>query len=174
MHPQILRKCPENREPTEAERGAAVLASAALIATQRLGTARRHESKRYQEQQIEDALRAELGSQLYGFQACFRRRTPGVLGLRQGMDCSCRDLSEAHSRDHRITPLECKVSNSYLNSVERLNNDAAAKAEVWRKDFGETQIVPTAIISGVYKLHKLEEAQQRGLTIFWAHSLLLL
>jgi hypothetical protein len=55
--------------------------------------------------------------------------------------------------------------------VKRLNNDAAAKAEVWRQDFGAQQVVPAAVLSGVYKLHNLENAQERGLTLFWAHDL---
>ena len=67
--------------------------------------------------------------------------------------------------------LECKVSNSATNSVKRLNNDAAAKAESWRRDFGERQVVPVAVLSGVYKTHNLMEAQDRGLSIFWAHDL---
>ncbi|HBL24739.1 MAG TPA: XamI family restriction endonuclease, partial [Deltaproteobacteria bacterium] len=73
--------------------------------------------------------------------------------------------------DHRVMPIECKVSNSYLNSVKRLNNDAAVKADSWRRDFGLRQIVPTAVLSGVYKLHHLLDAQDRGLTLFWAHDL---
>ena len=46
----------ENREPTESEKTAAVVASAALMATRRVGTARRHEGKRTQERSVEDAL----------------------------------------------------------------------------------------------------------------------
>jgi hypothetical protein len=162
----------ENREPTEAERGAAVLASATLIATQRLGTTRRHESKRNQEQQIEDAL----------LHAGFKKaptRTVGTLAQGPGLGQFCGESVLGTRKadflvrlwDHRVMALECKVSNSYLNSVKRLNNDAAVKAEVWRKDFGETQVVPAAVIGGLFKLAKLEEAQRRGLTIFWAHSL---
>ncbi|MEO8648322.1 MAG: XamI family restriction endonuclease [Acidobacteriota bacterium] len=48
-------------------------------------------------------------------------------------------------------PIECKVSNSATNSVKRLNNDAAAKAETWIKDFGEMVVVPVAVLGGVYK-----------------------
>lgn len=66
--------------------------------------------------------------------------------------------------------IECKVSNSSTNSVKRLNNDAAVKAEVWIKDFGSLQVVPVALLSGVYKLHNLEQAQARGLTLYWAHE----
>jgi hypothetical protein len=64
-----------------------------------------------------------------------------------------------------------KVSNSYTNSIKRLNNDAAVKAEVWRHDFGDMNVIPAAVLSGVYKLHNLEDAQRRGLTLLWAHSL---
>ena len=73
--------------------------------------------------------------------------------------------------DHRVMPIECKVSNSSLNSVKRLNNDAAVKAVSWQRDFGLRQVVPTAVLSGVYKLHNLVDAQERGLTIFWAQDL---
>jgi hypothetical protein len=31
--------------------------------------------------------------------------------------------------------------------------------------------VPAAVLSGVYKLHNLEDAQNRGLALFWAHDL---
>lgn len=68
-------------------------------------------------------------------------------------------------------PIECKVSNSALNSIKRVNNDAAVKAETWIKDFGTRNIVPAAALSGVYKLRHLADAQQRGLTIFWTHDL---
>ena len=63
------------------------------------------------------------------------------------------------------------MSNSSTNSVKRLNNDAAVKAASWKVDFGLRQVVPTAVLSGVYKLHNLMDAQERGLTIFWAHDL---
>ena len=68
-------------------------------------------------------------------------------------------------------PIECKVSNSSTNSVKRLNNDAAVKAVSWKTDFGLRQVVPVAVLSGVYKLHNLMDAQERGLTLFWAHDL---
>ncbi len=63
------------------------------------------------------------------------------------------------------------MSNSSTNSVKRLNNDAVVKAVSWRRDFGETQVVPSAVLGGVYKLHNLIDAQSRGLAIFWAHDL---
>ena len=73
--------------------------------------------------------------------------------------------------DGRLMPIECKVSNSATNSVKRLNNDAAVKAEAWLKQFGTLQTVPTAVLSGVFKRHNLVQAQEAGLTIYWAHDL---
>jgi len=67
--------------------------------------------------------------------------------------------------------VECKVSNSSTNSIKRLNNDAAVKATTWRREFGTTQIVPTAVLAGVYALRNLVDAQESGLTLFWAHDL---
>lgn len=34
-----------------------------------------------------------------------------------------------------------------LNSVKRINNDAAAKAQIWRTEFGKSQIAPSAMLS---------------------------
>jgi hypothetical protein len=162
----------DNRDPTECERTAAVIASAALIATQRLGTERRHEGKRSQEARVEDAL----------LTAGFRKvptRTIAALPSAPNVGEFCGESMLGTGKadftirlwDQRVMALECKVSNSALNSVKRLNHDAAAKAEAWRRDFGETQIVPAAVVSGVFKLNKLQEAQRRGLSIFWAHDL---
>lgn len=67
--------------------------------------------------------------------------------------------------------IECKVSNSTTNSIKRLNNDAAAKATEWLKDFGELQVTPAAVLGGCYKVANLENAQERGLALFWAHDL---
>jgi hypothetical protein len=162
----------EKREPTEAERDAAVLASAALMATQRLATDRRSLEKRRQEEEVMQALQASgltkvptrsipilsaapLPGQFCGESKLGRRKADIVVGLWDG----------------RIVPIECKVSNSATNSVKRLNNDAASKAEAWRIDFGAMQVIPTAVLGGVYKLHNLEDAQQRGLKLFWAHDI---
>ena len=162
----------ENREPTEPEKTAAVVASAALIASQRLGTLRRHEGKSSQEQSVEDALVA----------ATFQKvatRTVGNLEQAPRAGEFCRESLLGTRKadflirlwDRRILALECKVSNSAVNSVKRVNNDAAAKAETWRREFGERQVVPAAMISGVFKVHNLMNAQDRGLTLFWGHDL---
>jgi hypothetical protein len=53
--------------------------------------------------------------------------------------------------DGRKMALECKVSNSELNSIKRLNNDAAMKAVEWRKEFGALGVEPGALLAGVFK-----------------------
>jgi hypothetical protein len=73
--------------------------------------------------------------------------------------------------DNRTMPIECKVSNSAVNSIKRLNGDAAVKASVWIKAFGTRQVIPAAVLEGVYDVHNLVDAQSRDLTIFWAHDL---
>lgn len=162
----------ERREPTEAERNAAVLASAALMAASRTQTRRRTLGKDQQEEMVKEALRnlgfSEVASRT--IRTISHAPAPGefcgesLLGTRKG-DIIVRLW------DDRVMPIECKVSNSATNSVKRLNNDAAVKATSWKTDFGLRQVVPSAVLSGVYKLHNLRDAQDRGLAIFWAHDL---
>ncbi len=162
----------ENREATEAERRAAILASASLRAHQAVQTWRRNEAKKTQEEQVKAVLRecefvevakrdvsnlsqAPAKGEFCGEATFGTRRADLIVGLWDG----------------RKAPMECKVSNSEVNSVKRLNNDAAVKAQNWQHDFGSRNVVPAAVLSGVYKLENLQEAQTRGLTLFWAHDL---
>lgn len=172
----------ESREPTEAERGAALMASAALLAASRVQTKRRTFGKTQQEARVKQVLLD------IGLKEVKKRPIRNVtLGPAAGEFCgeSLLGFSKADAKpdkgrladivlrlwDHRLMPIECKVSNSVLNSVKRLNNDAAVKASTWKRDFGVHQVVPTAVLSGVYGLYDLIDAQERGLTIFWAHDL---
>jgi XamI restriction endonuclease len=162
----------ERREPGEAERAAAVLASAALMATVRVGTARRNVGKDRQEDIVQAALLAA------GMLVVPNREVNTInQAPKPGEFCRESLLGKRKADfivglyDHRIMAIECKVSNSSTNSVKRLNNDAAAKAEVWRDEFGRANVIPTAVLSGVYKTHNLVAAQERGLTLFWAHDI---
>jgi hypothetical protein len=162
----------EGRDPSEAEKDAAVLASAALMATQRVGTQRRSEGKGAQENRVEEMLLKA------GF-AKVPNRTVETAGQAPAPGEFCGESLLSNRKadfivrlwDTRIMPIECKVSNSATNSVKRLNNDAAAKAAAWIQDFGRNNVVPVAVLAGVFKLHNLEDAQNRGLTLFWAHDL---
>ncbi len=161
------------REPTEAERSGAVLASAVLIATNRVGTSRRSVGKERQEALVEQAL----------VQAQMKKvptRIVETMNLAPRPGEFCRE-SQLGSRkadfviglyDQRLLAVECKVSNSEINSIKRLNNDAAAKATTWLKEFGSKNVVPSAVLSGVFKLrHLLRAQEEQGCTIFWAHDI---
>lgn len=162
----------EDREPTDAEREVAVIATAAMIATQRVQTARRSEAKEEQEEAVAEVLKEN------GFTQVPTRAIHNISHFpNTGEFCRESDFGGRKADlivrlwDGRVLPVECKVSNSSTNSVKRLNNDAAAKAEVWIKEFGTATVIPAAVLSGVFKIHNLENAQTRGLTLFWAHRL---
>ncbi|MGD1146547.1 MAG: XamI family restriction endonuclease [Thermoanaerobaculaceae bacterium] len=159
-------------EPDERHREAAVLATTALIAMRSIETMRRNQGKQLQERIVANQL------QRSGFEMVpTRKATTLSKAPKAGQFCPESMLGTRKADfivglwDDRTMALECKVSNSATNSIKRLNNDAAVKAEVWRHDFGNLQVVPTAVLSGVYGLRNLEDAQNRGLTLFWAHDL---
>lgn len=162
----------ENREATEQERASAVLASTALLATQRVNTDRRNKAKSVQEELVSACLLSA------NFKKVLTREVRALTAApKPGEFCAESKLGERKADllvglwDGRTMPIECKVSNSATNSIKRLNNDAAVKASYWRKAFGDTQVVPVAVLSGVFNLLNLCQAQNAGLTLFWAHSL---
>ena len=77
----------------------------------------------------------------------------------------------ARLADQRLLAIECKVSNSAVNSYKRVNHEAVGKARSWLSDFGRRQIVPAAVLSGVFKPANLATAQDEGLALFWAFRL---
>lgn len=163
----------ENREPDEAEREAAALASAALMASGRVQTKRRNEAKELQEQAVTDALANAR------FEEIPTPRIVPTLAAAPAPGQFCRETQFGSRKadllvglwDNRKLPCECKVSNSATNSIKRLNNDASVKARTWMGEFGTLSVVPIAVLSGVFKLSHLVSAQSSGLTLFWAHDL---
>jgi len=166
----------ERREPTEAELALAIGASAALIAGQRVQTMRRNSSKAAQEREVKEYL-ASLG-----FKQAPTVRAINTLDEAPPKGAFCAECAVGSRKadvpvrlfDGRLMPVECKVSNSALNSIKRINNDAAVKAQIWRREFGTNQVVPAAMLSGVFDVGNLLRAQDGGLTLFWAHRLDLL
>lgn len=162
----------EDREPTENERAAAALATAALIAYRRVMTSRANVAKAEQEAAVKARLNAA------GFKEIPSRTMDNLADApKAGEFCSESRFGSRKADvvaglwDNRVMPIECKVSNSSTNSVKRLNNDAAVKAGTWKDEFGKNNVVSTALLAGVFKRHNLEQAQDAGLTIFWAHNL---
>ena len=160
----------QEREATDEERASAVLASAALLATRRVETIRRNLGKQNQEERVKQTLRDA------GFIEVKRRKIEHLSKAPQpGQFCEESQLGLKKGDiivglwDLRTMAIECKVSNSAVNSIKRLN-DTEAKTEHWRTRFG-MQIVPAAVLSGVYDLIRLQQAQENELFLFWAHDL---
>ncbi len=162
----------QGRRPEQIEQDAAALATAALMATRRVETARRMQSKD-QEEAVKSRLREAGMTEVEP-----RAVSPGLLDApAPGEFCGEALFGQRKADlivrlyDGRCMPIECKVSNSSTNSVKRLNNDAAAKASAWIEEFGSGATVPSAVLSGIFKTHNLEQAQDQHLIIFWAHNL---
>lgn len=162
----------EHRDPTDQERAFAVFASAVLAAGQIIATERRNQAKRRQEGEVKSTL-VKLGFREV------KRRDFELLHHGPGVGEFCLESKVGDTRadfvvrlhDERLLLLECKVSNSAVNSVKRVNREAAGKARSWLHDFGAKAIVPGAVLSGVFKVENLIEAQGSGLRIFWEHEL---
>jgi hypothetical protein len=163
----------ENREASQAERDAAVIATAALLARQTVQTDRANESKEQQEKAVKDRL-VEAGFQEVGRRVIRNLWDAPEIGTFCGESQFGSGKADIVIRlyDGRVMPTEAKVSNSSTNSVKRLNRDAAAKARQWTQESGTSNVVPAAVLAGVFKTHNLRSAQNDdGLTIFWAHNL---
>ncbi|WP_096699168.1 XamI family restriction endonuclease [Polaromonas sp. AER18D-145] len=158
--------------PTEQQRQTALTASAVLLAAQRLATERRHDGKEGQETRVKNYLR-DMGFDEVPT-AAIHTLVKGPQTMQFCAECQLGDRKAdvvVRLHDTRLMAIECKVSNSATNSVKRLNNDAAVKADYWLKQFGTAQVVPAAMLSGVFKVLNLEQAQSRGLSLFWSHDL---
>lgn len=160
------------RSPTEQEREVAIISSAVLVATQKVGTRRRNDAKKQQEERVKDLLRT----------MSFRDVRPRAIplledGPRPGEFCGESKLGDTRADlvirmpDRRYLAIECKVSNSAVNSFKRVNHEALGKARRWLAQFGTVAVVPAAVLSGVFNPDNLADAQRSGLNLFWAHRL---
>lgn len=162
----------EGRDPDDAERRIATVASAALAAAQKVQTRRRNDAKTEQEEAVKVLLH-DMGFVEVG------RRDIGVLADAPAPGEFCPESKLGDTRadlvvglyDRRVLALECKVSNSEVNSFKRVNHEAAGKARAWLTGFGQRHVVPGAVLSGVFKPENLATAQNEGLALFWRHRL---
>jgi len=165
----------EDRPPTEAEKSTAAVATASLLAKSRIETRRRMAGKALQEAAVREVL-IKVGMT----EVPSPRRVPSweeapdrghfyrgdvILGPSRKADLIVRLW------DGKLMPIECKVSNSALNSIKRLRNDTAAKAAHWKEEFGRSNTLPVALLAGVFSVRDLAASQEQGLHIFWSHNL---
>jgi len=161
----------EKREPTGDEIERAVHSSSTLLASQRVQTDRRGRAKQEQETLVKMAF-LELGYKQAKAKPIrlitdapdplhFCGSTP--LGGKQG---------DVYVRlpDMRLLAIECKVSNSEVNSFKRVMNDSLSKAHEWRRTLGEAQVIPALVLRGVFKAENLLTAQ-RDMFLIWDHRI---
>lgn len=165
----------DGRAPSAAERDAAVLATAALMASQRVQTLRRGDEKAA----VEGAVRGMLVGM--GWQPWTQRPARGVQTLltdsppprtfatQINLGADNADVV-VRLDDHRLLAIECKGSNSEINSRKRLNKEAAQNARAWNARFG-SQVVAAVALQGVFKAGYLAEAQDTPMAVFWSHRL---
>lgn len=162
----------EDREPTEIERHAAALATTTLLAAQRVQTSRRNAAKELQEERVKNALR-DIGFteiQARAINTPSRAPKPGEFCGESSLVGKKADIVVG-LWDERVMAVECKTSNSAVNSYKRVNHEAGGKATHWTKEFGQALIVPAVTIAGVFSPQNLLDAQTAGLTIWWSHHL---
>lgn len=164
---------PTSRAPTVTEREVGIKWTAGLKAAQEVATGRRGESSKRQQQAVR-ALLKQLG-----FTPVRKREVNSVRDLDPGEYCETEVRVVGTNCDVAIglwdgwlLLCECKVSNSGVNSVKRLNRECGDKAATWRNAFG-SQAITAAVLAGVYELHNLLAAQHgpHPVVIFWEHRL---
>ena len=172
LDPIRLPWLPEGRTPSAHEREAAVMWTAGLWAVERLRTVRRTESSKRQEAAVESLLT----SSGYTLQAGVRRLSDlddlqrGSFG-RESLLAGSKCDRPVRLFDGRLLALECKVSNSPLNSVKRLIRETGGKARQWNEEFGR-KVITGVVVAGVFNLIHLVEAQeQHRISIFWEQNL---
>jgi hypothetical protein len=167
-------RCPwlaGSQTPSQLQLDAAIDWTASLWAVERCKTSRRGESSSMQEKAV-----AAMFHQCGLTEAKRLRRIRSLDELSR--DHFTREVIVGNAKadlavrlsDGRFLAVECKVSNSALNSVKRLNRETVGKAETWRTLYGQ-QVVTAAVLGGVYKVSNLIDAQKAGVFIFWEHDL---
>ena len=173
LDPHRFPWIPDARPPTPEERKTARIASAALAAAREVETHRRNISKEAQEQAVKDLLRTA------GFREAAVRDIPMLTEApAPGQFCGETRLAGTRAdvvvrlRDNRVMAIECKVSNSAVNSYKRLVHDTGGKAATWYRALGDAQVVPAAVLSGVFSPANCEDVQNnKRVALFWQHRL---
>lgn len=162
----------ENRPPTSDELARAQLATVTLAAASKILSQRRSDERVELEDQLHNLLRANLIE--IPPQPIANIRSDGP----QPGEFMRNALVGQHGADaivglydYRLLCIECKASNSEINSRKRLNKEVGADAKAWLGSFGENNIVPAAAIRGVFKADYVKQAQEVPVAIFWSHRL---
>lgn len=161
-------------EPSYAEIQTAIHIVAALVADQRTKTVMRTGSSKVQENTVRDALVQQLGFRLTATHPIASMQEMPAAGEVFDKETSINNVKAdivLGLPDGRCMALECKVSNSTVNSYKRLNHEVVDKVEKWHSMFGTNGIVGGCVLQGVFSLENLISPQDNDVAIFWSHDL---
>lgn len=166
----------EGRKPTDVELHAAILATTSALAYQQYQTNLRNGVALAQQLLVREAL-SDAG---YTYRENVPVISSPVVELEPGEFCG---ETEAGSSTHhakadvpvllgnrRALLIECKASSTAVNSVKRLNRETGSKREKWHQAYGQSATT-VAVLSGVYKLVNLGDAQASGIRLIFEHEL---
>ena len=162
----------EGRGPSHEEREHAILWTASTLASERVRTLRRTEGSRSQEQLVADEL-VTRGWTLRAKQPlALPSDLPPSSFMRETHLAQIKCDLPVRLKDGRLVAIECKVSNTGVNSVKRLCRETGGKAARWRTQYGEAAVISCAVISGVFRLVDLKAAQEEyGIFVVFQHDL---
>lgn len=174
LSPRLAPWLRHGRKPHLRELYALMLATAPLIAAQRVATARRNRIARVQEQTLIEMLETsgweKIAARTIDQQGALKPRqfmhkarfASGVTG-RAEVDIALG------LRNAVVLALECKVTNDETNSVKRIN-DVSKKATAWRAHWGNF-VQPAALLQGVIKMSDVQRLLDENVKVFWSHRL---
>lgn len=171
-----------HRAPSGKEREEAIKWTCGLYAVQRVITKNRNRAGKAQEAAVRAAVE-ECGYVLderAGFKldlldelprGRFRKETEVASIDSRGTQTNAKADVPIRLKDGRLMLIECKVSNSEVNSIKRIERETCGKASGWRNSFGQG-IILGLVFDGVASQVTLSKAQSDyGEYIFWGHRL---
>lgn len=153
---------------------AAKRAVAALIAEQQTKTAMRGKASKAQEKEVRTIIQERCGYKVIpsrSFNIIREAPNPGELFDRETTVAGTKADVVLGLRDGRFMALECKVSNTEVNSFKRLNHEVVEKVVKWTNAFGKNGVVAGAVLQGCFKVTDLARAQDDGAALFWSRDL---
>lgn len=164
----------EGIEPTQVDLEAAKRTIAALVAEQKIKTLMRNRPSRDQEEAVRSALIKQARFKMvsaHPIDIVSDAPQPGQVFDKETSVGGVRADIVLGLHDGRFMALECKVSNSGVNSYKRLNHEVTDKVEKWSAMFGNNGVVGGCVLQGIFEVDNLMSAQQSGVSIFWSRDL---
>ncbi len=156
---------------------AANLATTVAAAIQRVQTRRRGDEREHLEGAVQNLLLIDLkfiqapapkGSITLGN---FRQAAPKAGEFMRGATLGADNGDFVIGLPNNIIlAIECKSSNSEINSRKRLNKEVVKNANGWTGNFGKL-VIAGAALRGVFKPQYVITAQETPVAIFWGHRL---